>query len=295
MKTDKLYYRIFLSYPALLAELLPGLPADCTFEYVAPVIKETEFRLDGLLMPQSEDPEIPVIFLEAQMQPDSRFYGRYFAELFLYLYQYRIERPWRGLLILQSPQQDLGSDVPYADLLDGKVQRIYLQDLVGQTELPPALALLQLLVLPKSSVAPAAKRLLENTQSQGTEAFRRTLDLVEAILVNKFPQLTTQEILAMLDIKTADIRQTRFYQEVFQEGREEGREEGAQQAEAGLLVRLLARNLGALSEEQEAQVRALSLEQLDALGDALFDVADHDALTAWLQAHPVEPRKLEEE
>jgi predicted transposase YdaD len=100
-------------------------------------------------MPQSEDPEIPVIFLEAQMQPDSRFYGRYFAELFLYLYQYRIERPWRGLLILQSPQQDLGSDVPYADLLDGKVQRIYLQDLVSQTELPPALALLQLLVFAK--------------------------------------------------------------------------------------------------------------------------------------------------
>lgn len=39
---------------------------------------------------------------------------------------------------------------------------------------------------------------------------------------DKFPQLTTQEILAMLDIKTADIRQTRFYQEVLEEGREEG-------------------------------------------------------------------------
>jgi predicted transposase YdaD len=26
MKTDKLYYQIFLSYPALLAELIPGLP-----------------------------------------------------------------------------------------------------------------------------------------------------------------------------------------------------------------------------------------------------------------------------
>ena len=124
--------------------------------------------------------------------------------------------------------------------------------------------------MPISSVAQAAKRLLEDTQSQGTEAFRSTLDLVEAILINKFPQLTSQEILAMLDIKTADIRQTRFYQEVFQEGREEGRQEGAQQGEASLLVRLLARNLGPLSEEQETQIRALSLEQLDALGDALF-------------------------
>lgn len=51
MKTDKLYYQIFLAQPALLAELIPGLPADCAFEYVAPVVKESEFRLDGLLMP----------------------------------------------------------------------------------------------------------------------------------------------------------------------------------------------------------------------------------------------------
>jgi predicted transposase YdaD len=59
MKTDKLYYRIFLSQPELLAELLPGLPADCQFEYSAPVVKETEFRLDGLLTPISDDPRYP--------------------------------------------------------------------------------------------------------------------------------------------------------------------------------------------------------------------------------------------
>jgi predicted transposase YdaD len=102
MKTDKLYYQIFLSYPALLADLIPGLPADCEFEYVAPVVKESEFRLDGLLMPLTENPDVPIIFLEAQMQPDPRFYGRYFAETYLYLYQYQVERPWRGLLILQE-------------------------------------------------------------------------------------------------------------------------------------------------------------------------------------------------
>jgi predicted transposase YdaD len=157
------------------------------------------------------------------------------------------------------------------------------------TRLPPALALLQLIVLPDSAVPAAAKAILDTATSKGNQAFRQTLDLVEAILISKFPQLTSREILAMLDIKTADIRQTRFYQEVFQEGWEEGREEGAQQAEAGLLVRMLARNLGTLSEEQETQIQALSLEQLDALGDALFDFANREALDAWLQNHPVEP------
>ena len=102
MKTDKLFYRIFLNQPGLLAELLPGIPPDCQFDYSAPVIKEQEFRHDGILTPVENDPNLPIVFLEAQMQPDRDFYGRYFAEIYLYLKQYKIIRPWRGLLILKS-------------------------------------------------------------------------------------------------------------------------------------------------------------------------------------------------
>ncbi len=156
------------------------------------------------------------------MQPDTRFYGRYFAETYLHLYPYQVERPWRGLLILQSQHQPLGSEVPYADLLDIKVRRLYLQDLLDQTQLPLSLALLQLIVLPNEATPEAAKVVLAEAQSLGEQAFQSILEVVEAILINKFPQLTTQEILTMLDLKIADIRQTRFYQEVFQEGREEG-------------------------------------------------------------------------
>ncbi len=294
MKTDKLYYQIFLSYPALLADLIPGLPADCKFEYVAPVVKESEFRLDGLLMPLTENPEVPVIFLEAQMQSDSRFYGRYFAETYLYLYQYQIQRPWRGLLILQSPRQNLGSEVPYSDLLDGKVQKIYLETLLEQEQLPLALALLQLIILPEEEVSQAAKNLLETAQSQSEQAFQAILELVEAILINKFPHLALQEILTMLDIKTADFRQTRVYQEVFQEGLEEGEQrgeqrgeqKGEQKGEAKVFLKFLNRHFGNLSETQTEHIKTLSLEQLDELGDVIFDFADLAALDTWLQEHP---------
>ncbi|MFM6080769.1 MAG: DUF2887 domain-containing protein, partial [Dolichospermum sp.] len=82
MKTDKLFYRIFLNQPGLIAELIPGIPEDCEFEYSAPVIKEKEVRLDGLLTPVDENPDLPLVFLEAQMQDDQRFYGRYFRGIF---------------------------------------------------------------------------------------------------------------------------------------------------------------------------------------------------------------------
>jgi predicted transposase YdaD len=188
------------------------------------------------------------------------------------------------LLILQSRQQALGSETPYTNLLESKVQRVHLQDLLQETQLPPALALLQLIVLPNAATAQAARSLLSTVKPQGEEAFQQMLNLVEAILINKFPQLTTQEILTMLDIKTADFRQTRVYQEVLEEGRQEGRQE----AEATLLIRFLTQRLGILSEEQVAQIRVLPLEQLDALSEVLFDLADLGALEAWLQAQAEE-------
>jgi predicted transposase YdaD len=73
----------------------------------------------------------------------------------------------------------------------------------------------------------------------------------------------------MLDLRDATLRQTRFYQEVLQEG--------IQQGEADL-VRLLTRRCGPLSEAQQAQVRALSRQQLEALLD-FTGIAD---LEAWL-------------
>ncbi|WP_035735243.1 DUF2887 domain-containing protein, partial [Limnospira platensis] len=74
MKTDKLFYRIFLWQPELIAELVPGIPMDCQFDYSAPVVKEQEQRIDGLFTPVGDDnPDLPLVFVEAQMQPDRGF------------------------------------------------------------------------------------------------------------------------------------------------------------------------------------------------------------------------------
>jgi hypothetical protein len=71
--------------------------------------------------------------------------------------------------------QDLGSEVPYSDLLDGKVQKIYLETLLEQEQLSPALALLQLIILPDEAVSQAAKNLLEMAQSQSEQSFQTIL------------------------------------------------------------------------------------------------------------------------
>ena len=277
MNTDKLFYRIFLLQPELIAELIPDLPTNCQFDYSAPVLKERERRLDGLLTPIGDMPQLPLIFLEAQMQSDEGFYRRFFAQVFLYIEQYKVTRPWRGLMILHRHNLKFGSEIPYDILFEHRVQRLYLEDLISQTPLSPNLALLRLLVLPPQQAPESARALLQEPANPDT--FRHRLDLVESILVSKFPALSLAEIRKMLDIPDVQLQDTQFYKDVFQQGLEQGLEQG----EIELLLRLLTRRFGQLSLDQQQQVRNLSEERRNALTESFLDFQNVADLQRWLQ------------
>ena len=89
----------------------------------------------------------------------------------------------------------------------------------------------------------------------------------------------------MLHLPEVELKQTRFYQDVFAEGHAEGRTEGQQQEAAALVLRLLQRRLGTLSTDMEAQIRALPVADQEALGEALLDWQTPAELLAWLQRH----------
>jgi predicted transposase/invertase (TIGR01784 family) len=291
MKTDKLFYRIFLNQPSLISELIPEIPEDCEFDYTAPVVKEKEFRLDGLLTPLTDNEKLPLVFLEAQMQKDSEFYSRYFGGIFIYIHQYKVKRDWRGLLILNDRTQDLGCEIPYEDLLNGKVQRLFLSDLLTEENLSVNLALLKLIVTPENQVVSQANQILASVKNK--EEFNVKLDLVEAILVNKFPKLTIEQIQKMINLREADITQTRFYQQVLeigrtegiQLGRREGETLGVARGETNMVIRLLTRRCGNLSNELQTKVRSLSIPQLESLGEALLDFKGISDLENWLGNH----------
>ena len=244
--------------------------------YSAVVVKEKEFEFDGVFTPIADDLTIPMVFAEAQMQTDENFYRRFFAEIFLYLEQYKVCRPWRGLLIFPSRGFNFGTELPYQELLDQRVTRLYLRELREQQELSPNLALLQLLATNQEQSAEISKRLLQTAETEAE--FERRLSLIETILANKFPDLTTEMIMQLLDLKQTDITQSRFYQEIKLEGRQEGRQEG----EADLLIRQLKRRFGSLSPEQSDRLKALSVPQLEELAEALLDFTDLSDLLDWL-------------
>jgi hypothetical protein len=76
---------------------------------------------------------------------------------------------------------------------------------------------------------------------------------------------------------------TQAYLEWEQQTEQRGRTEGRTEGERSLVLRQLARRVGTLPANVEAQVQALDLPQLEALGEALLDFAGLNDLVGWLQ------------
>ena len=86
MKTDTIFYRLFQSFPSIFFELiqLPATEAN-NYSFDSVEVKQLSFRIDGIFLPQNNNPHVPIYFCEVQFQKDNDFYGRCFAEIFMYL------------------------------------------------------------------------------------------------------------------------------------------------------------------------------------------------------------------
>lgn len=75
-----------------------------------------------------------------------------------------------------------------------------------------------------------------------------------------------------------------LYLEKIQSAELVGEERGRQIGESELVLRLLKRRVGDISPAFQAQIKALPLERLEALGEALLDFTGEIDLERWLDA-----------
>jgi predicted transposase YdaD len=102
---------------------------------------------------------------------------------------------------------------------------------------------------------------------------------IETILVYKLPRLTREEIIEMIGLQVIELKQTRFYQDVFKEGLEEGRQEG----ELTIILRLLGRRFSNLPESLVGRLHQMDAGQLEAFSEVLLDASSLDDINDWLQ------------
>ncbi|MFM7885811.1 MAG: DUF4351 domain-containing protein, partial [Pseudanabaena sp.] len=122
-------------------------------------------------------------------------------------------------------------------------------------------------------------------QARDTEIQEQVLELIETVLVYKFPKLSRQEIEAMFTY--SDLKQTRVYQEAREEGEQRGfklgEKRGLVKGQSTMLLRMLSRKFGQITPNLRGKVNKLSAKQLENLAEALFDLETIADLNNWLK------------
>jgi predicted transposase YdaD len=194
------------------------------------------------------------------------------------------------------PRASLEPDdgIAYGLLLNSDhCQRVYLDQLPDHSSV--SLGLVQLMVTPANQAAERARQLMSQAAASPPPILEldRIIELVETILVYKFPQQSREEITAMLGISA--LKQTRVFQEFYEDGqrdgleqglergRQEGLEEGRQRESLALVQRLLGRRLGDLPEVWRDRLATLGLSPLEELAEALLDFQSLADLQDWWQ------------
>ena len=266
------------------------------YQFTSREVKQLSFRLDGLFLPTEEDPDLPLYLVEVQFQPDSTLYYRLFAEFFLFLKDYKPPYPWQVVVIYPSRNIEREKPLHFRNMLKlPEITRIYLDELGEAPKNSLGIGVIKLVVESEEQAVSQAKSLIEKTKNQLTDERiqKQLIDLIERIIVYKFPQKSREEIEAMFELK--DLKQTKVYQEALAEGeekgiklgRQQGKEKGIklgrQQGEANLVLRQLNSRFREIPPSLIEQIRGLSIEQLENLGEALLNFGSEDDLRRWLE------------
>ncbi|OCQ90469.1 hypothetical protein BCD64_27750 [Nostoc sp. MBR 210] len=276
MRRDSIFYKLFQQSPTLLFQLLATPPSNAeAYRFDSVAVKEPKFEIDGVFLPPENQGAGVVYFCEVQFQTDEQLYERVFAESALYFYRNRARfSDWQAVIIYPSRNIEQSDIHPHRSFLNGgQVHRVYLDELGNIRSLPIWVALMVLTTLEENQAPEEARYLLNKTRQEVTEPGNQAIiEMILTIMVYKFEQLTRTEVESMLGIT---LKETRVYREIKEEGREE--------ATVNLVIRLLTKRFGELSEEMRSTIAGLPLPVLEDLSEALLDFTSLADLQAWLE------------
>jgi len=194
--SDKLFYWLFQQHAERLQPLVAGLlPRIEGYVFSSPVLKEREYRLDGLFLPPADQPELPALILEAQMAADPGFLLRLNAETARLLqHQDRQGRPisqWQVVVICPSRELNFGDLTPVREFVRERLVWIELAPERLPPTAPPLQKALSLLLLPEDQLPACSKAI--RAEAAGTGLAAEIDDVIAAILVRRFSGRTVPE------------------------------------------------------------------------------------------------------
>ncbi len=219
MKTDTLFYDLIRELPQVFFELI-GKPETNpnAYTFTAQEVKEQSFRLDGILSTLDGFENEPLYFVEFQTYQDNDFYERLFGEIFVYFRQYQPVNPeWYAIVIYDKRSNEILPHPRYRILMESFVTCIYLNELPSDDE-SLEIGIARLFVETPKKTTSLVEKLVNKTRKEvSDESLRRkVLAFIQSIVVNKFPNLSREEIEAMINLGD-DIEKTGYYQSVLKQ------------------------------------------------------------------------------
>ncbi|MEH1984446.1 MULTISPECIES: DUF2887 domain-containing protein [unclassified Nostoc] len=150
-----------------------------------------------------------------QTYKDEEFYERFFGEIFVYFRQYKpANSDWYAIVIYDKRIHETPPHPRYQALVEKHLRCIYLNELSTITEDSLAIGIAKLFVEAPTKATFLAQQLI----TQAREDFpdenlqKKVIAFIQAIVFYKFPNLTLEEIEAMLDLDA--FKNTRLYESI---------------------------------------------------------------------------------
>ncbi|MEA5605155.1 Rpn family recombination-promoting nuclease/putative transposase [Nostoc sp. UHCC 0252] len=218
MKTDVIFYELIKELPQIFFELIdkPDTNPDI-YTFIAPEVKQQSFRLDGIFSTIQGFENEPLYFVELQTYKDEEFYERLFGEIFVYFRQYKpANSSWYAIVIYDKRIHETPPHPRYQALVEQHLRCIYLNELSARTEDSLAIGIAKLFVESPTKATSLAQQLITQARENLTDENlqKKVLAFIQGIVFYKFPNLSVEEIEAMLNLD--EFINTRLYQSILE-------------------------------------------------------------------------------
>ncbi|MDJ0581775.1 Rpn family recombination-promoting nuclease/putative transposase [Crocosphaera sp.] len=268
---DSICKFIAAQFPEDMARWLLGKPIPLT-ELKPSELSLEPIRADSLIFLQSED---LILHIEFQTQPDKAIPFR--------MLDYRIRGyrlyPQKEMIQVVIYLRENSSELTQQTVFElSKTRHEF--DVIRLWEVPTDILLQSKGLLPFAVLGQSKNR--ENILRQISQQIEDIPDKREksnlAASTSILAGLVLSKDIIQRLLKEDIMKESVIYQDIEEKGKEKGRQEG----EANLIIRQLDRRFGQLSTDLLTQIRGLSVENLEDLGEALLDFKSENDLTQWL-------------
>jgi predicted transposase YdaD len=276
--SDNLCKRLAEEYPEPFARWLFGASGEVKVEKTE--MSREPIRADSVIFSHDDNETLHAEFqttMKSEVPVPLRFLDYYVG-----LKRQNPSRRVRQVLVVLK---QTGEEIPdrYED-----ERTLHVYDVVLMWEQNPAMFLKHEGLLPLATLcrAESGEKLLgevaaEINRIKSRERRREELNWSRVLAGLRYDKSLINQILKESDM----LEESVIYQDILQKGRRRGLQEGAEEEARKVAMRQLELRLGKLSRTVRRRIERLTLDQIEALCEALLDFQSKQDLTRWLRQH----------